>query len=610
VATPKAVPLSLGSYTTLDPRASGKRLVGCMAELADQDSPADAKSTVEPAWLRRMAGIRNLTGINDNSGLPARGMWEMAGVQYVVIGPNLYAMNLNDISQSGSLVGPLNTVQITGNGFVRMSDNGACLVILQPGTINAWTYGPNADNRTITGITQAANAVITFNTVSAANPYAVGSDVVIQNVVGMTQINGLSSLVTAIGGASGAWTITTNINSSAFTGYVSGGTINPVFAPILAPFFLALGALDLWFVDSYIVFLALNGLTFFNDDGRIVSGNNQITFNSAASFSREFGTDLFVGGATDHREVMLFGTRTSEGYVNAGNPTGSPFAAAPDSFISQGCHPLCGYTVGFQDQTIFWVANDLTVRRRNGQTPMRVSNSGVEQILQQIASPIGNAGTLRGAYALTPTVSGHPLFIIQLPNAISPEGLQGRTLCYDCLTSKWFELASFAPSGSFNQYGSPSVVYNGTPLGGWRALCYYNGLGGQLIGDSLTSQVGILDPAIFTEFGTPQCCEFTLQSFYNQHQRVVTRRIEAVITPGQGASMTVAPVIDMFMSTDGFTYTSFQDPQTLGLPGQSDNRAQWWNLGQSRDLSIKFRVTDPSPTFLVDVQGTFEPGTG
>jgi len=530
MGAPEPVSLPLGSYTTLDPRASGKRLVGCMVEFADQDSPADAKSKINPAWLRRMAGIRNLTGINDNSGLPVRGMWEMAGVQYVVIGQNLYSMNLNAISQSGSLVGPLNTSQITGTGFVRMCDNGACLLILQPGTSNAWTYQPNFTSGT-------------------------------------------------------AW------------------------AQLSAAFFTTLGAFDVWFVDSYMVFLALNGLTFFNDDGRIVSGNNQITFTTAASFSREFGTDLFVGGATDHREVILIGTRTAEGYINSGNPTGSPFAAAPDSFISQGCHPLCGYTVGFQDQTVFWVANDLTVRRRNGQTPMRVSNSGIEQILQTIASPIGNAGNLSGAYALTPTVSGHPLYIIQLPNAISPEGLQGRTLCYDCLTQKWFELASFAPSGSFNQFGSPSVVYNGTPLGGWRALCYYNGLGGQLIGDSLTSQVGILDPAIFTEFGTPQVCEFTMQSYYNQHQRLVTRRVEVVVTPGEGASMTVAPVIDMLMSTDGFTYASFQDPVNLGLPGQFDSRAIWWNLGQSRDLSLRFRITDPTPTFAVDVQATFEPGT-
>jgi hypothetical protein len=43
------------------------------------------------------------------------------------------------------------------------------------------------------------------------------------------------------------------------------------------------------------------------------------------------------------------------------------------------------------------------------------------------------------------------------------------------------------------------------------------------------------------------------------------------------------------------------------LPGCSDQRAQWWNLGQYRDLFIRNRVTDPTPLFTVDAQVTFEP---
>jgi hypothetical protein len=198
-----------------------------------------------------------------------------------------------------------------------------------------------------------------------------------------------------------------------------------------------------------------------------------------------------------------------------------------------------------------------------------------------------------------------------LPNAISPEGFTGRTLAYDCLTQKWFELASYTPAGEL--------------MGMWRALSYYNGLGGQLIGDSQSSQVGILDPMVFGEFGGPQLCEFTTQSMYASslqvaldpvtkaklagHNRVCTRLIEVVITPGEGQSYTVAPTIDLLMScNNGYTYESFQDPQSLGLPGQFDTRAQWFNLGQGRDLSFRFRITDPTPVFGVDIQGMFDIG--
>lgn len=75
----------------------------------------------------------------------------------------------------------------------------------------------------ITGITQAASAVVTVSTVSAANPFAVGSKITFATVLGMTQINGLQGTASAVGGVSGAWTATVNINSSGFGAYSSAG---------------------------------------------------------------------------------------------------------------------------------------------------------------------------------------------------------------------------------------------------------------------------------------------------------------------------------------------------------------------------------------------------
>lgn len=509
------IPLSLGSFTTAqDPRASSKRLIGCFSELADQDSPADSKNQIQPAYLRRMAGVRSIPGFNDGSGNPVRGFWEMAGVQYVVIGPNLYSVAMSPVTQIAALSAALNPGNpILNNGFVRMTDNGACMVILVPGTTTAWTYS------------------------------------------------------------------------------LGGG-----FQTLAATFFTAQGAFDCWFLDSFIVFLALNGTTFFNDDGRSVSGTNQITFTTAASFSREFGTDLFVGGTVDHREIMLFGTRTTEGYLNVGNPTGSPFASAPDSFLQMGCHPSGAYTIALQDQSILWLANDLTVRRRNGQTPTKISNSGVDQLLQSIANSNGKFGSLIGCYAVAPTVSGHPLWVLTMPNAISPEGLTGRTIVYDCVTSKWFELQSFSGNGQ-------------TPLGMWRVLCYYNGFGGQLIGDSQSSQVGILDANVFGEFGATQICSWTTQAVYDGHNRISHRRIECVATAGESPSTTAVPILDIQYSDNaGRTYLSATDVQNLGGEGQFDARAVAFNLGQSRERVYKFRVTDPTPLFTVDVRATLTGG--
>lgn len=79
------------------------------------------------------------------------------------------------------------------------------------------TFAANK-TRSITGISQAASAVVTVG----VHTFAVGESVYFSGVVGMTQINGLRGTITA----TGATDITVAIDSSAFTAWSSGGTVN------------------------------------------------------------------------------------------------------------------------------------------------------------------------------------------------------------------------------------------------------------------------------------------------------------------------------------------------------------------------------------------------
>lgn len=435
-----------------------------------------------PAYLRRWAGITPFA--NDGTSNPTRGLWTMQGILYAVIGPTLYKV---------SSVGVLTQVGtgISGSGFVRITDNTTCLVIVIPGTSIGYTYCPNASGQ--------------------AN-----------------------------------------------------------FLPISDPLFLSLGAIDIHFLDSFVVFLSTNGRTFYNDDGQIVSGQNQITFTTNATFPREFGTDLFVGMGADHRELSLFGLWSSEGYINVGNPIGTPFSSAPSSFVELGCHPQAAYSVALQDQALFWVANDKTVRRKNGQTPQRVSNSGIESILEH--------ANLSGSYALTPNIAGHPLWIYVMP-------AEFRTIAYDCLTTEWFEIES----------------YN---LGYWRALCFNNAYGKQFIGDSQGNGIGYLDTSVFTEFNQRLVMTFTTQAIYKDHNRIVHRRLELVITTGDGGF--TGANLSMYASDDsGNTFRGFPD-RNLGHTGDFWVRATWFNLGQTRSRVYKFSTADPTPSFTVQITGDLE----
>lgn len=77
---------------------------------------------------------------------------------------------------------------------------------------------PANNQRAITGITQAAQAVITVG----SNTYTAGNSVHISGVQGMTQINGRRATVVS----RTASTITVDINTTGFSAYSSAGTVN------------------------------------------------------------------------------------------------------------------------------------------------------------------------------------------------------------------------------------------------------------------------------------------------------------------------------------------------------------------------------------------------
>ena len=413
--------------------------------------------------------------------LPVRGFTTMAGVTYVVIGSSLYILGADEsLTQLGT--------GILGNGFVRMQNNGACLVVLVPGTSLAWTYS------------------------------------------------------------------------------LGGG-----YQQLTAPGFTQYGAIDMVFCDTFLVFLALNGRTLFTDDGQQASGQDQITFDTGSAFAREFGTDLFVGLCVDHREVVGIGALTSEGYLNAGNAVGSPLGSAPNSFMEIGAHPDTAYCIAKQDQAFMWIANDLTVRRRNDQTPLRISNSGIEAILAEA----GPSGGLVGSYALTPSIAGHPLWVAVFP------ALQ-RTIAYDCLTTEWFELESLA-------------------TGNWRPLCYWNAFGKQLVGDSVTSQIGYLDTTSFTEFGDQIVTQITTQAVFDDDNRITHDRLELVITCGGGTILQTDNFVTLYVSDDNGSTWRARETQSLGAQGQRTFRVFWTKLGQSRRRVYRFQFTSPTVSYTVAI---------
>jgi len=91
-----------------------------------------------------------------------------------------------------------------------------------PSSDYEFVFKANAD-LTITGITQANPAVVT---VSSIGSLANGDSIIIEGVVGMTEVNFDGSNIYTVANISGATFELSGIDSSAFTAYSSAGTVN------------------------------------------------------------------------------------------------------------------------------------------------------------------------------------------------------------------------------------------------------------------------------------------------------------------------------------------------------------------------------------------------
>lgn len=493
------IPLPLGTYKLADGRASSRRLVNCFSEIAPATSQADSReSTVlnPPSVLRRVPGITPYATANVGV---VRGMWQMGQIIYVVIGSGLYQLNYGGPGANAGSLTLLASGIAYSNQFVRMTDNGFCLVIVIP-----------------------------------------------QQRLGYT--------------------------------YTAGAGLQPISASLYTTY----GAFDCAYVDTFIAFIGFNGEAVFTDDGQAASGTGPITFNTGSLIAlRELGTDLYNGFVIDHREMLGFGLKTSDGYLNVGNSVGSPLGQAPNSYMPIGIHLNGTYSVAIQDQSVFWLANDATIRRRSGQTPVKVSDPGIDEILSEAAA----AGSLVGCYALAFTMSGHLIYSLTIP-------MLQRTLAYDCTTQEWFELESL-----INGY-----------WGMWRPSCVLQANGLWYVGDSQSGTVGFLNPLDFTDLGTALKAAFITQNVYSNHDRLAHRRLELITTSGGSTTQGLSPTVTLRVSDDGgYTYRPMQ-PRNLGVPGAYSTRAAWYNLGASRDRTYSFEISDPTPAWSVDIQADIQGG--
>jgi hypothetical protein len=255
-------------------------------------------------------------------------------------------------------------------------------------------------------------------------------------------------------------------------------------------------------------------------------------------------------------------------WYNAANSTGSPFSRSPSGFINLGTP--AGESLHSQDNSPFWLANDLTFRRLTGATPERVSQHGIEAVLSAISVP--------DAYAVPHFVQGHLFIAWVFPSA-------GRTLVFDCTTKQWHERDSLG-------------------YGAWRVTDVIQAYGNQVVLDRTSGKVGILDDNTFAEFDEPQRVLWTYQPIYAEGNLAVHNKFELIPSVGKGTALGQGqnPLATLRISDDGGNIFRTHTSLSLGEMGQYRKRLAWWKLGASKNRVYQIQVTDPVRLFAFDTQ--------
>lgn len=324
------------------------------------------------------------------------------------------------------------------------------------------------------------------------------------------------------------------------------------------------------FVDDYIAFIDVGTDTWF-----VSNLGDAVTFD-ALNFAVAGGApDKLVTIIVDHKLPVLIGSESCERWYNTRGGD-FPYDQAPGGFTETGCiGPRAAIKA---NNGVYFIANDLTVRRLSGNTAVRVSQHGVEEAFKSYAFP-------QDVEALTYTHEGH---VVIVWNFIS----DGATWCLDATTGEFHERNSYA-----NQVwrGCDAILLNGVTY----------------VQDRRTGAVGIMDTNCPTEWGDFVRREWAYGSAYKNNLLLFHSQLDTVMqvgmadANGQGSD----PQLQLQWSDDGGQKWHPGVSNSVGKRGHLRTIVSSDRLGSARDRIYRRVISDPVLVRVYDTNLTYTAGT-
>jgi len=303
-----------------------------------------------------------------------------------------------------------------------------------------------------------------------------------------------------------------------------------------------------------------------------LASSTSYTADQVASSIRK--PDKIVSIATDHGELFIFGEEGTDVWYNSAN-VDFPFDRNDTAAIERGCKAL--WSTASDDNTIFFLGDDLIFYRMNGYTPVRISDVSVETSLASYSE-----ANLEGAYAFIYTDHGHKFYQVTIPNE--------ETWVYNLANQKWHNKKHF-------------------DLDTHHAFSYVKAFGKHLILDSRDNgQIHEMSRSYYDDNGTTLRAVRKSQFTTNEDRRLRWKRIKIAMETGVGlpTGQGSDPIIMLRHSDDrGRTFKN-EKQLKYGKAGEYRKQVIRRHAGSSRVRQWEFSVSDPVPRNIADIYAVIE----
>jgi len=395
-----------------------------------------------------------------------------------------------------------------------------------------------------------------------------GSDFYVVSGNQFFKLTGLTATPTLIGTVAGTGPVSIADNGTQIFiaanpyGYIYNEVTN-MFGPITDPDFA--GAVTVSYLDGYFVFNEPNSQKIWVTQLLDGTSIDPLDFASA-----EGSPDGVVAVLTDHRELWVFGTDTTEVWYNAGQ-IDFPLVRIQGAFNELGC--AAPYSVAKMDNQIYWLGKDARgqgmVYRAAGYVGQRISTHAIEWQLQEYSN-------ISDATGYTYQQDGHSFYVLNFPSA-------NTTWVYDVATGAWHERAAFA-NGAFDRHRADN-------------MCNFEG--NIVVGDYQNGNIYTFDLTVYADNGQPQKWLRSwraLPTGQNNLRRTAQHSLQldcetgVGLVTGQGSD----PQVMLRFSDDGGHTWSNEHWKSMGPIGRFGKRTIWRRLGMT--LKIRDRVYEVSGT--------------